>query len=154
MNEKELGEALLQWDANRESLAKDPRDLVAAVLEHDRRRVRRWNCVAGCLWVLALAGILVIFITGGFAFPRIAQLLHQGHALGNDGKNAAFMALAKITAMSIVVTSASMASLVFAGLGTLVLVRTTRQATLRQANAALVEITEQIKQLRSAQRGS
>ena len=150
MNEKELGEALLKWDAKSQSLGKDPSELTASVLQKDRRRVRRWTALAGLFWMLAFAGILLIFVAGGFAFPRIAYLLEQHQSLAAGGEDGPFKALAKITAMNIVITSASMMSLVFAGLGTLVLVRATRQATLRQVNSGLIQITAELKQLRTA----
>jgi hypothetical protein len=150
MNEKELGEALLKYDTTKSSLGSDPRELTAAILDRDRRRLRRWGMVAGALWVVALAGIMLIFVVGGFAFPRIAYLLQQNPELNAAGEQSPFVALAKITAMNIVVTSGSMVSLVFAGLGTLVLVRASRQATLRQVNAGLVDICEQLRQLRTA----
>ena len=63
-------------------------------------------------------------------------------------ENGPLTALAKITAMNIVITTFSVTSLVCAGFGTLILVRASRQATLRQVHAGLVEIAAQIKELR------
>ena len=150
MNEKELGDALLQWDAKSKCLGKDPSELTTMVLHRDQRRIRRWTVVAGMFWMLALAGIMLIFVAGGFAFPYIAKVLEENKELAVGGENGPFKALAKITAMNIVITSLSVTSLVLAGLGTLVLVRASRQATLRQVNVGLVQITEELKYLRTA----
>src|SRR5262245_58066730 len=98
MNEKEMGDALLKWDASKSGLGLDPRELTAQVLDRDRRRVRRWTVVASVFWFLAFAGIMIIFVAGGFAFPRIAYLLQQSQensASPITGPNGPFTALAK-----------------------------------------------------------
>ncbi len=149
MNEKELGDALLKWDATKQTLGPDPRELTTKILDRDRQRVRRLSIIAGLFWGAALLGILTIFVAGGFAFPRIAQLLQEHPAIDAGGEGGPVRALAKITAMNIVITSFSVMSLVLAGFGTMLLVRASRQATLRQVHAGLVEISEQIRQLRA-----
>ena len=47
MNEKELGEALLKWDARGPVPTVDPHKLVASVLEHDGVRAAA-GCVRHC----------------------------------------------------------------------------------------------------------
>jgi len=150
MNEKELGDALLKWDAAKQTLGPDPRELTTKVLDRDKRRVWRLTIIAGVFWTAALLIMLTVFVAGGFAFPRIAQLLQDHPAMDAGGNDGPIHALAKITAVNIVLSTFSVVSLVLAGFGTMLLVRASRQATLRQVHAGLVEITDQIRQLRLA----
>jgi hypothetical protein len=71
--------------------------------------------------------------------------------LGADGPgslenpNTPFLMLAKLTAMCMVFGTASFMILVFAGLATVLLLLRSRSATLRQINANLLQISEQLK---------
>ena len=78
MNEKELGEALLKWDARGPVPTVDPHKVVASVLKHDRRRVRRLAVCAIVLWTLAGIGIpLSSFLYLKYMFPMINWLMQQ-----------------------------------------------------------------------------
>jgi len=66
--------------------------------------------------------------------------------------NTPFLMLAKLTAMCIVFGSLSFCVLVAAGLATVLLVFRSRRATLRQINANLLQISEQLKGMAAAGR--
>jgi hypothetical protein len=62
-----------------------------------------------------------------------------------ENPNTPFLVLAKLTAMCMVVGTGSFMILVFAGLATVLLLLRSRSATLRQINANLLQISEQLK---------
>ena len=65
-----------------------------------------------------------------------------------------FLMLAKLTAMCMVFGTASFMLLVFAGLATVLLLLRSKTATFRQINANLLQISEQLKRMPSAQSGT
>jgi len=165
MLDKNVGDALLRLDL---SPANDPpSDQVERIIDADRRRVTRWTRIAISLWVLAALGAVFIFVMGGLAFPVIAKLLMEedqaaagNNALAEKGPAANEIAneegpldrphtpltvLAKLVAMCMVFGTASFMVLVFAGLATVLLLTRSRSATLRQINANLLQISEQLK---------
>src|SRR4029079_6064387 len=78
MNEKELGEALLKWDARGPAPEVDPHRVVASVLARDRRRVRRVAIGAIALWALTAVGIpLFSYFLIEFIVPKYNWLMHQ-----------------------------------------------------------------------------
>jgi hypothetical protein len=144
MTEKELGRALLSLDVAPPPAASDPRQLTRQILERDRRRIRRLASLATLFWMLTAAGILslcpfyVIVVA-----PRLrayqagrAQLANDWNDWAMVGDWAAYWILACIT------------SLLLAAICTVLLILLSRRATLRQINASLVEISEQLGQLR------
>ena len=144
MTEKELGRALLNLDVAPAPAAADPRQLTRQILERDRRRIRLLAGLATLFWILTAAGIIclcpfyVIMIA-----PRLrayqagrAQLANDWDAWAMVGDWAAYWLLGCIV------------SLLLAAICTVLLVLFSRRATLRQINASLVEISEQLKQLR------
>ena len=165
MLDKNVGDALLKLDLT------PPKDPPAAqierIIELDCRRVRRWTRIAIVLWILAALGAVWIFILGGLTFPIIAKLLvkqnapaanaanapaeKDGQAAGNeknaeplDDLNSPLAVLAKLVAMCMVFGTASFMVLVFAGIATVLLLIRSRTATLRQINANLLLISEQL----------
>lgn len=162
MSEKDLGKSLLKFGLT-------PPDATAAVqvdriLENDRRRMQWLARITVALWVLAALGAMSVFIVGGLVFPLIAKTLNDagkaaevatamgGPAEGATGQaDIAFLLLAKLLAVCIVVGFLSFAVLVAAGLTTVVLVFRSRRATLRQINANLLQISEQVKSFASRQ---
>ena len=152
MNEKDLGKALLDLDATTGTLAPDPRVLTARILERDRRRVRLLTGLSVGAWVLTAALVLLVLVQFGFLFPMHAKLQQeakqptgrvtpaQREQLQND-VDIAFRMGSVLIALSVGILS-------LAALSTVGLVRASRQATLRQVNVNLVEISEQLKQLR------
>ena len=95
----------------------------------------------------------MIFVMGGFAFPLIAKMVQEAEvermqdaevpSLANP--DTPFLVLAKLTAMCLVFGTASFIVLVCAGLATVLLLVRSRSATLRQINANLLQISEQLK---------
>jgi hypothetical protein len=59
--------------------------------------------------------------------------------------NTPFTVLAKLVAMCLVIGTGAFMALVFAGLATVLLLLRSRSATLRQINANLLQIAEQLK---------
>ena len=143
MLDKDVGDALLRLDLNPQSQASTAQ--IDRIIDADRRRVKRWTRVAIALWIIAALGALVIFILGGLTFPIIAKLLAENGEGSLDHPDTPFLALAKLMAMSMVIGTASFVSLVTAGLCTVLLLDRTRIASLRQINANLLQISEQLK---------
>ncbi len=143
MLDKDVGDALLRLDLNPET--ETPAAQIERIIEADRQRVRRWTRVSIALWILAALGAVAIFVIGGLAFPAIAKLLAEEGKGNLESPDTPFLILAKLNAMCIVLGTASFVSLVAAGIATVVLLASSRSATLRQINANLLQISEQLK---------
>jgi hypothetical protein len=145
MTEKELGKALLAVDVVA-APALDPRQLTQKILARDQRRVRMLAWLTTVLWVLAVAGIC--FLIWGYYMQVVPRL--NAYAAGRahlekdwEAWEFAFTLVAQILLACVLV-------LLLAGISTILLVLASRRATLRQINANLVEISEQLKQLRQS----
>jgi hypothetical protein len=153
MSEKELSKALLNLDALALAGVPDARQQTWQVLERDRRRVRRLTGLTVAVWVLAMLLALGVLVAFGFLFPQYALLVHgveQGkltQAQGQDMLRMYLMGLQK----NLLIQALSVAALALAAICTVLLVFASRRATLRQLNASLIEIAEQLKRLRPAQ---
>jgi len=144
MTEKELGRALLTLDMAPSPAASDPRQLTRQILERDRRRIRLLAGLATLFWILTAAGIVCLcpfYVL--IVAPRLrayeagrAQLANDWNDWAMVGDWAAYWILACII------------SLLLAAICTVLLILLSRRATLRQINANLVEISEQLKQMR------
>jgi hypothetical protein len=148
MSDKTVGEAILNLNLTPPAVptAMD----IERIIESDRRRIRWHTRITVGLWIVALVGALSIFVGGGFVFPMIAKMLKQADEGSIDEANTPFLMLAKLTAMCIAFGSLSFAVLVAAGLATVLLVFRSRRATLRQINANLLQISEQLKRMSGA----
>jgi len=142
MSDKDLSEALLKLDLASATAGPE----IERIIESDRRRVKWLTRLTVGLWILAAAGSLLIFIFGGLVFPMIAKTLKEAGEGSLEQPDTPFLMLAKLTAMSILFGSLSFLVLVAAGLATVTLVFRSRRATLRQINANLLQISEQLKQ--------
>jgi predicted histidine transporter YuiF (NhaC family) len=152
VSEKELGKALLNLDAAALAGTPDVRQQTWAILERDRRRVRLLTGVTVATWVLAVLMVFGVLVAFGFLFPEEAKLRMEIEA-GNvtaaqreQLRDAHFFAFQKGTLIVIF----AVVLLALAALCTLLLVLASRRATLRQINASLVEISDQLKQMRQA----
>ena len=165
MLDKNVGDALLRLDLSPQ--ADPPTAQVERIIDADHRRVKRWTRIAVALWIFAALGAVFIFILGGLTFPMIAKLImEENRAMAAAGDVAAaqaetanapratlenpttpFTLLAKLMAMCMVFGSASFMVLVFAGLATELLLLRSRSATLRQINANLLQISEQLRRV-------
>jgi hypothetical protein len=143
MTERELGKALLNLDMAA-AAAPDPRQLTRTILERDRRRVRWLTLVAVACWGITLFAI-ALFVLLFFLYldPRLHSYAAGRHDPAADAR--AWVAIAQVTAW--VVLGCAATALV-AAVCTVLLVLVSRRATLRQINANLVEISEQLKHLR------
>jgi hypothetical protein len=169
MLDKNVGDALLRLDLSPQ--ADPPTAQVERIIDSDRLRVKRWTRIAVALWILAALGAISIFILGGLVFPMIAKLLMEEQHAATAGKDAPaekneiasdktvdaegpldnprtpLTVLAKLVAMCMVFGTASFMVLVLAGLATVLLLVRSRTATLRQINANLLQISEQLKRV-------
>ena len=147
MSDRAVGEALLKLDLG--PAPAPSAEQVERIIERDQRKIKWLTRVTVGMWILASLGAVLIFVVGGFVFPMIAKLLHQAGEGSLDQPNTPFLMLAKVTAVSMVCGCLSFVVLVGAGLATVLLVFRSRRATLRQINANLLVISEQLKRLQA-----
>ncbi|HEY4232959.1 MAG TPA: hypothetical protein VGM76_06020 [Lacipirellulaceae bacterium] len=143
MLDKDVGDELLKLDLSPKADA--PCTQIERIIDADRRHIKRWTRISIALWILAALGAITIFVMGGFAFPVIAKLLAEKGQGTLENPETPLTVLAKLTAMCLVLGSASFLVLVSAGLATVLLLVRSRGATLRQINANLLLISEQLK---------
>src|SRR5262245_3777605 len=137
-----MGESLLRWDAL--GGPADPRAVTVAVLERDRRRVGWMTVLTVLLWLLVVAAIAgMVWFHFIFLQPKLRFYAQQG----GSRDAAAWATVAEWAAMAVL--STAMIAL-FAALSTIGLIYTTRRATLRQVNANLSVIAEELRALRAA----
>ena len=156
MGESELGKALLELDAANLAGLPDVRQLTWRVLERDRRRVRRLTWLTVGVWLLAVGLIVLVLVWFGLLFPRQAQLALAVEAGVEAGKipkarQAQLQRQLQVSfQMGTLTIALSVGVLAVAALCTVLLVLASRRATLRQLNASLLELSEQLKGLRQA----
>ena len=152
MTQNDLGKALLKLGVTELAGLPDIREQTWAILERDRRRVRRLTGMTIGAWLLATVLIFSVLVAFGFLFPKVAKLqmeIAQGkvsQAEREQLRNAHDVGLMKGTLL----IAFSVVTLTFAALSTVLLNLATRRATLRQINASLLEISEQLKELRAS----
>jgi hypothetical protein len=153
MTEKKLGEALLDLDARQIAGVPDAHAQTWRVLERDRRRVWWLTALTMTLWAAAILMVLWMLVAFGLLFPLQAklkdpaQILRMPPELRAQAQDQAQIVFQMIT----VGVTASVGILAFAALSTVFLVLASRRATLRQVNASLLEISDQLKALRQQQ---
>jgi hypothetical protein len=153
MNEKELGKALLRLDEADFGGVPDTRRLARRIIERGNRRVRLFTGLTILLWLLATLMICTVLVAFGFLMPMEAKLLHEidaGKVTVADRQLAERHIMAGFQKGTLL-TAFSVAILALAALCTVVLLFVSRRATLRQLNAGLLEVAEQLKLLRQAQ---
>ena len=151
MSENDLARALLRLDGGLPVLP-DVRELTRRVIERDRRSVRRWTVVTVLLWLAALAMVLFVFVAMGLLMPLQAKLRMEkeaGKMPAKDREAAEFKAQV-VAQMLTLAVGLSVMLLGVAAFLTLILVKRSRAATLRQVSASLLVISEQLEQLRKA----
>jgi hypothetical protein len=146
MTEKELGKALLNVDMAPAPADPDPRQLTRKILERDRRYVRLLAALATLFWILTTAGIVCLcpFYVIVVA-PRLRAYQAGRAQLANDWNDWAMVGdwAAQWVLACIVV-------FLLAAVSTLLLILASRRATLRQINASLLVISEQLRQLQAS----
>jgi hypothetical protein len=152
MSDKELGRALLDLDSQKLTGIADARQATWRVLERDRRRVWRLTALTVALWAAAIIMVLLMLVAFGLVFPLQAKLRDPAEVARlppEVQKDAQFAAQVYFQMVTVGVTC-SVGILAMAALATILLVLATRRATLRQINASLLEISDQLKALRQA----
>ena len=150
MTEKELREALLGLDSTRLNAVPDAHQLTRKILERDGRRVRLLAVLTIVLWAIAASGILVVLYALLALHPEqreLARDVERGRVTSAERERIEQVHWAVIEKTTAVV-AISVAVLTLAALGTVFLVFASRGATIRQVNATLLEISEQLKLLK------
>jgi hypothetical protein len=151
MTDRDLGRALLNLDAAAIGGKNDIAAKTEGVLRQDRLRMGLLTWATVAVWVLALVLIFGDLVNFAILFPRHAhylQLLDAGEitpALRDAMQRELFISFQKgtlIIAFSVFITT-------LAAFLTVLLIFATRRATLRQVNANLAEICEQLRQMRA-----
>lgn len=143
MTEKDLRKALLGMDAAAIGTAPDTREITRRVLDRDRWRVRLLAALTIILWVTAALGIVLVLCALLYVHPAMLRPIEGGSTAEDRERyeHVRLMMLEKSTA----VVAISVAVLALAALATVLLVLVGRNATIRQVNATLAEISEQLR---------
>jgi len=158
MSEKELGKALLEMDAHRLGGVGDVREQTWKILERDRNRVWWWTASTLALWAAAIGMVMLMMILFALVFPLQAKLQQDkeldriGLTTPEQRKEAQFNVEVMFKMITVGVT-VSVGLTCLAILSSVLLNRASRRATLRQINASLLEISNQLKELRQAAEG-
>jgi hypothetical protein len=144
MKEKDLGEALLRGEHPVEIS-----ELTRSVLKRDRRRV--WIVAIVCVF----AWLMVVLLPWSTLLPALAMFKQATHSIVNPPPGSTISAeqreqtllLAKTIKGAIVATFSASVMLLIAVVCTLALITVSRRATLRQVNARLADISDQLKAL-------
>src|SRR5262249_10562549 len=147
MTDKDLGETLLRLDAAQLAGERpDLRQQTAQILERDRRRLRWLTVVTVLVWLSATVLIFTGLVAFGLLMPLRADLREEQMAkrLPAEERERLEKELPMAFHMANVPIAYSVAALTVAALCTVLLLSASRRATLRQVNANLIEISEQL----------
>jgi len=141
--DRDVGEELLKQAAGAKP-PPDPQTTVEAVSRRQRRRLGLWAGLTISLWILAggycVANVLV-FLT--FFYPKLAWFIEDPSEAGRGASAREFF---HILAYYLLYSNVLWPVLLVAAAGmTVVFVLKSRQATLRQIQATLDEISRQIE---------
>jgi hypothetical protein len=149
MNEHELGKALLRAGAAEGQNLPDARDLAAAVVARDQRRLQVLGALILALWLIGAGGISFVLYKLAIHVPEyfalITKIRESGSSMDEWQRIQENFLYGFQIGLSI--TVCSVAILALAALGTFLLVLASRRATLRQVNASLALISDRLKQL-------
>lgn len=150
MADNEVGKALLKLDAATATQV-DAAAQARRVIRRDRWLVRGLTGVAVLLWIAASAGVFfVAWIAIIFVFPRHQALARNFAAMTSEQIADAQTHNLQAWELCIELISASFIALTLAALCTVWLVLLSRRATLREVNASLAAISEQLRLLRQS----
>src|SRR5436305_674956 len=113
-------------------------------------RVRRLTIATFITWLLAVVMVLGISVGFGLLMPmqaKISTYIQKGQIPAAEREQVQLKAQ-QMSSMLTVMIALSVGMLALAALCTVLLVLASRRATLRQINASLITISEQLKQLR------
>ena len=150
MNQKGLGRRSSIVSATELAAVPDAQGLTQKVLKRDRRRVGLLTGLTVAVWLLAAALILFDLVWFGFILPAQAHLWEQTVAgKGTQAERDECQHQVVISfEMGTLVISFSVLVMAVAALCTVFLIMASRRATLRQVNASLLVISEQLRQAR------
>jgi hypothetical protein len=145
MNERELSESLLAYDAAEVS-NKDPRKIAAQIIRRDQCWTRFWSVGVILVWFVAIGLICPMAAMIGNTFTETGATMQKlidatkiesnlPHHL-DQAAEAVFFAMPKVALLLMIAT-----------ILTVLLVRSSRRATLRQVNANLMQISRQLEGL-------
>jgi lysylphosphatidylglycerol synthetase-like protein (DUF2156 family) len=152
MTNKELKDALLRLDATQLRGSTDAGELAWRVLDSDRRAIRRWTFATIALWIVAaIIVVLAIFLFGFFMPAHAKAMLESGVQFPIAGEKPTpeqmhLILTAFLGKLGFLVTL-GVAALGLATIASVCLIIAGRRATLRQVNASLLEISDQLKRL-------
>jgi ABC-type Fe3+ transport system permease subunit len=153
VTDKDLGEALLRLDAAQLAGERpDLRQQAAQIVQRDRGRLRALTIITVLAWLAATVLIFADIVAYGFLMPLQAHMQDEEMAkrLPAAERERWTKELPVAFHMATVTIAFSVAALTVAALCTVLLLSASRRATLRQVNANLIEISEQLKHLRQA----
>ena len=166
MGEKELGRALLELDSKRLAGVGDVREQTWKILERDRSRVWWWTAATFTMWAVAILMVMAMMVAYGLVFPLQAKLHQISEGPGAAGQEEELIDGLKLDELTpkqrelvqfkgqmlfqmvTVGVTVSVGLTCLAVLCSVMMNRASRRATLRQINASLLEISEQLKELK------
>ena len=158
MSEKELGNALLDLDSRKLAGIAYPREQTWKILERDRRRVWWLTAATIGIWSAAILMVLAMMVAFALIFPLQAKLRDEAE-LARIGMTPATALDAQFEAqmafqLGVVGVTVAVGVTCLAVLASLLLSIANRRATLRQINASLLEISQQLKDLRQTSKAA
>jgi hypothetical protein len=160
MNDTDLARSLQELIARKQGLIADPKQLVDEIIRRDQIRVRLLAGLSICFWLTAVAGlVLLLFGLNRFMMAfRLGVVPAQVQQGGAKADPADFWARTYVERVygtqllhkSVPVIAGSLGALLLAALCTVLLVLSSRAATLRQISFGLITLSEQLKQMRQA----
>lgn len=165
MTEQDLILALRELIAKASVDSPDPRLLAREINRSDQVRVRWLAGLSILFWLLAAAGLVLLCI-GLDRFIIYVRIMDYYPAVQPSNTNKAGPVVSHFSPLSerdrqmlhgttlihhtIWIVAGSIGALFLGALCTVLLVTTSRRATLRQINLSLMDLSEQVRQLRSA----
>jgi hypothetical protein len=151
MTHNDLSRALLNLDSQTLSGLTDAREQTWRIIEQDRRRVWWWSATTIALWAAATLMVLAMLVAYALVFPLQAKLRQDAEVarigLSAEQKETAQFKAQIMFQMVTVGVTVSVGLTCLAILSSVLLNRASRRATLRQINASLLEISQQLKEL-------
>lgn len=149
MNENDIGARLAKLVVLQG--ADEDRRLARKIHQRDRGRVWLLTGLAVLLWAIAGAGVFfVVYVAIFYLYPKHQQLIHD-HAIG-ELPTERFIEIQALHFRSVelctIIVAGAFIAATLAAICTLLLILVSRRVTLRQINANLVEIFEQLQQQR------
>ncbi|HEY7159029.1 MAG TPA: hypothetical protein VH575_34115 [Gemmataceae bacterium] len=165
MTEQELIQALRELIAKASSDAPDPRLLAREISRRDQWRIPLLASLSLFFWLLAAAGLVllcvgldrfVIWVRISDAYPVVQPNVTDKpapkapHFSPLSERERQLLYGTNLIHHTIWVVAGSAVSMFLGALCTVLLITTSRRATLGQINLSLMELSEQLRQLRSA----